>query len=82
METGRGTTSQKLYSARRGNFQYVASWEFDGPLLKWTAVVTAGNGFLKLLMGQSKYVNPDADLRSLVRRKIEERIDLQAWADD
>ena len=75
-----GTTSRKLYSARRGNLQYVASWDFDGPVLKWTAVVTGANAFLKLLVGQVAPVENSADLRALVRQEIEQRIDLQSWA--
>jgi hypothetical protein len=75
-----GTTSRKLYSARRGDLQYVASWDFDGPVVKWTAVVTGANAFLKLLVGQIHPVATGADLRALVRREIEQRIDLQSWA--
>ena len=61
--------------------QYVASWLFQGPVLKWTAVVTGANAFLKLLVGQVDAVETNADVRALVRREIEERLDLHAWLD-
>ena len=79
--TAAGTTSRKLYSARRGDFQYMASWQLAGPLLKWTAVVTGPSQFTKLLVGQVDYVDPGSNLRALVCREVEQRIDLQAWLD-
>jgi hypothetical protein len=79
MDTEMGTTSRKLYSARRGDLRYVASWDFDGRVLKWTAVVTGANAFLKLLVGQVDFIETGADLRAIIRREIEERIDLQNW---
>jgi hypothetical protein len=76
---GMGTTSRKLYSARRGDLRYVASWDLHGSVLKWTAVITGANAFLKLLLGQLDFVEPGADLQALVRREVEERVDLQTW---
>jgi hypothetical protein len=75
-----GTTSG-LYTGRRHSFRYVASWNFAGPVLTWTAVVRAAEPFSKLLVGQIDLDNAasDADLAALVRREVEERIDLQTW---
>lgn len=77
MQSAMGTTS-KMYAARRGTFQYVASWEFAGPALTWTAVVM-GPGSSKLIVGQLDVDHPGADVAALVRREVEERIDLQTW---
>jgi hypothetical protein len=75
-----GTTSG-LYVGRRRSFRYFASWNFAGPVLTWTAVVRAAENFSKLLVGQIDldHADSDADLAVLVRREVEERIDLQTW---
>ena len=81
MQTGMGTTS-RMYAARRGTYQYVASWEFEPPVLTWTAVVMGLHDSPKLIVGQIDVDHPGADVAGLVRREVEERIDLQAWLKD
>jgi hypothetical protein len=74
-----GTTSG-LYVSHRGHFHYVASWEILGARLKWTAVVRDGcDASARLLMGEIRLDRPEADLNSVVRHQIEDRIDRAAW---
>ena len=75
-----GTTA-RMYAARRGTFRYVASWEFVGSILKWTAVVL-GPGFSKLLVGHIERHQVTGNTQAYVQREVEERIDLQAWLED
>ena len=73
------STTSGLYISRRGTFQYVVSWEFSGPNLKWTAVVRDGSDSSKLLVGEMQPGHPEVSLGALVRRQVEERIDRGAW---
>ena len=81
MENRLGTTS-KMYAGRRGRCQYVAHWEFDIPVVTWTAVVMGLGDAPKLMVGQIDVDSPAVDVAGLVRREVEERIDLQAWLHD
>lgn len=75
-----GTTSG-LYCSRRGNFHYVVSWEFQGPGLKWTAVVRDAGHASKLMVGELPLDDRGTgNLGALVRRQVEERIDRGGWA--
>jgi hypothetical protein len=75
------STTSGLYVSHRGQFHYVASWEFAGRNLKWTAVVSHAADTSKLLVGEMQLEASEASLVSLVRRDVEERIDRAAWAE-
>ena len=73
------STTSGLYISSHGSFHYVASWEFSGPKLRWTAVVRNGSDSSKLLVGEMQPGQPEGSLGALVRRLVEERIDRLAW---
>jgi hypothetical protein len=73
------STTSGLYVSQRGNFHYVASWEFADLKLKWTAVVRSTTDPSKLLIGECALNELPVDLGALVRRQVEERIDRQGW---
>ena len=74
------STTSGLYISSRGSFQYVVSWEFSGPTLKWTAVVRDGSEASRLLVGEMQPPKTEGTLSALVRHQVEERIDQGAWA--
>jgi hypothetical protein len=72
-------TTSGLYVSRRGSFHYVVSWEFAGPIVKWTAVVRDAGEASKLIVGEMQVDEPPANLSALLRRQVEERIDRGGW---
>jgi hypothetical protein len=74
------STTSGLYISHRGRFHYVASWEFAGGHLRWTAVVSHAKDASKLLVGEMELDGAESSLVSLVRSDVEERIDRAAWA--
>ena len=74
------STTSGLYISHRGRFHYVASWEFAGRHLRWTAVVSHSKDPAKLLVGEMALDGAEGSLVSLVRSDVEARIDRAAWA--
>ena len=69
------TTSGSYLISSRKKFDYVVSWEFLGPNVKWTAVVHDGSDSTKLLVGEIALDKQKVGVSTLVRRQVEERID-------
>jgi hypothetical protein len=69
------TTSGSYLISSRKKFDYVVSWEFLGPKLKWTAVVHDASHSTKLLVGEIALHKEQVSVSALVRRHVEERID-------
>lgn len=69
------TTSGSYFISSRKKFDYVVSWEFLGPNLKWTAVVRDASHSTKLLVGEIALGKQQVSVSELVRRQVEERID-------
>jgi hypothetical protein len=69
------TTSGSYLISSRKKFDYVVSWEFLGPNVKWTAVVRDGSHSTKLLVGEIALDKQQVSVSALVRRQVEERID-------
>jgi hypothetical protein len=69
------TTSGSYLISSRKKLDYVVSWEFLGPNIKWTAVVRDGSDSTKLLVGEIALDKQHVSISALVRRQVEERID-------
>jgi hypothetical protein len=72
-------TTSGLYISHRGSFHYVATWELSGTKVVWTAVVQGVGDFSKLIVGELQVDRPIVELRALVRRQVEDRIDRGGW---
>jgi hypothetical protein len=69
------TTSGSYFISSRKNIDYVVSWEYSGPKLRWTAVLRDASDATKLLIGEIELHKEEASVGALVRRQVEERID-------